>query len=127
LNKISKKISICFLVIVSTAANAQYKTAVGLRFSDGPEVTGKFNLGSNKAVEAILGGFSHGLKETLLYEIHNTAFNTPQWRWYYGFGGHMGTTPIKRKHYDRIDSFFHVGADGIIGIEYFQRNSGLHK
>ena len=30
----------------------------------------------------------------------------------------MGTTPVKRKHYEGVDPFFHVGSDGIIGIEY---------
>lgn len=108
----------CLFVLALNAANAQYKTAVGIRFSDGPAVTAKFNFDSNKAIEALLGGFGNGLKGTVLYEIHNTAFGTPQWRWYYGFGGHMGSTPVKRKYYDEFDPFFHVGADGILGIEY---------
>lgn len=107
-----------FFVGMAVIGQAQYKVAVGIRLLDGPQVTGKFALGGNKAAEALVGGFGNGLKGTLLYEIHQSAFNSNQWRWYYGAGAHMGASPVRRKNYDAPAAVFHMGVDGIIGLEH---------
>ncbi len=117
--RIMKKITVFTLLMIACSFSvlAQYKAAVGIRFHGGPAVTAKFNTGGNTAAEALLSGFGRGLKGTLLYEIHQSAFGTNQWRWYYGFGGHMGAAP-KRRGYEPLGTEFHVGADGILGIEH---------
>jgi hypothetical protein len=107
-----------FIFCTYFSVQAQYKGAVGIRFSDGPAVTAKFSLGGSAAAEALLSGFGNGLKGTLLYELHNPAFNSSKWRWYYGFGGHMGASAVRRKYYHSEIAEFHVGVDGILGLEH---------
>lgn len=109
-------------------SNAQYKAAFGVRFADGPQVTAKFATGNNQAAEALLGGFGRGLKGTLMYQWHNGAFGTNQWRWYYGLGGHMGASPDRNWRNDKYgpDAVFHIGADGILGLEHTFREIPLN-
>ena len=104
----------------ATFTQAQYKAAFGVRFIDGPAISAKFSTGGNEAAEALLGGFGRGLKATLMYQWHNPAFDSNQWRWYYGAGGHMGASPYRRWYRDRPApaADFHIGIDGILGIEH---------
>jgi hypothetical protein len=113
-------IALSFVMGCILTTNAQYKVAVGVRFFDGPALTGKFSVGGNRAVEALLSGFGRGLKGTAMYQWHATAFGTNQWRWYYGVGGHLGASPNRRwiDGHNVPDPDFHLGADGILGIEH---------
>ncbi|MGR3810919.1 hypothetical protein [Jiulongibacter sp. NS-SX5] len=120
--------TILLLTGLSLGAHAQYKAAFGVRFNGGPALTAKFATGNNEAAEALLSGFGNGLKGTLLYEWHNPAFGTNQWRWYYGLGAHLGASPDRNWRNDRPgpDGDFHVGADGILGIEHTFREIPLN-
>ncbi|WP_341225826.1 hypothetical protein [uncultured Arcticibacterium sp.] len=113
-------IILSLIILTSISAKAQYNGAVGVRFTDGPAVSAKFNVWGSSAFEVLVGGFGNGLKGTFLYEIHNPAFNSSRWRWYYGFGGHAGSSPVKRKNYDPVynGEVFHLGLDGIVGLEH---------
>ena len=63
-----------------------------------------------------------GFNVTGLYEVHGTAFNTANLKWYYGGGAHVGF--YNGKYYrgfekNRADEgYVEVGVDGILGLEY---------
>lgn len=125
-----KKLVILTLLLMaaSLSSKAQYKAAFGVRFSGGPAVSMKFSTDNNEAAEGLLSGFGNGLKGTLLYEWHNSAFDSNQWRWYYGVGAHLGASPDRNWRNDRPgpDGVFHVGADGILGLEHTFREIPLN-
>lgn len=81
----------CLSVTITFVANAQYSTAFGLRYNGGVGLSVKQNLRSNNALEGILTGYNSGINLTLLYEKHQSAFNSSNWRWYLGTGGHIGS------------------------------------
>ena len=112
-------------LLVSTRSQAQdYPIAAGLKFGgyeNGLSV--KYFMQPNTALEGILGLRSHGAVFTGLYEIHQEVFNTPGFKFYYGFGAHAGS--IGRGKYKKLggdeyyeDSKILLGADGVLGLEY---------
>ncbi|MBB3967525.1 hypothetical protein [Mucilaginibacter phyllosphaerae] len=114
-----------FLFAANRLQAQDYKTAVGLKFGayeNGPSV--KYFMNSTTALEGILGIRSHGVVITGLYELHQTAFNTPLLKFYYGFGAHLGS--VGKGVYKRFgsddnvynDSHILLGADGVLGLEY---------
>jgi hypothetical protein len=116
---------LCALLAFAQNARAQtYKAAAGLKFGGYENgVSGKYFLNENNALEGILGIRSHGLVLTGLYQIHQTAFNVPELKFYYGFGAHLGA--IGDGHYRRFvnnDEYGNngilIGADGVVGLEY---------
>ncbi|MFC3812496.1 hypothetical protein [Lacihabitans lacunae] len=108
---------ITFLLLLSISVQAQYKFAVGARFDGSPGLTLKANKLGKAGAEFLLDGFGRGLKGTALIEWNQAAFNGGGFRWYYGFGGHLGSAPYYR-HKDYVESNFQVGVDGIVGLEY---------
>jgi hypothetical protein len=108
----------------STKAQQLYKAAVGLKFGGYENgISGKYFLNEGTALEGILGIRSHGLVITGLYEIHQTAFNLPDLKFYYGGGAHVGAVGDGYyKRYGGNDEYYKsgilLGADGVLGLEY---------
>ena len=107
------------------ASNNSYQIAAGLKFGGYENgISGKYFINDNTAIEGILGFRQKGVVVTGLYEIHQTAFNVPALKFYYGFGAHIGG--IGAGTYRRFNGDTQVyannqiliGADGVIGLEY---------
>ena len=109
-------LSIVLIIGIATATYAQdYDTGLGLRGGTSWGISAKHFISRNNALEGFLYGHNHGFNVTGLYEFHNMAFEVDYLRWYYGFGGHIGSYD-----YDTTtekDNFV-IGIDGIVGIEY---------
>jgi hypothetical protein len=107
-------------------SNAQdYKMAAGLKFGGFENgISGKYFIDANTAIEGLLGFRNSGLVVTGLYEIHQQAFNVPALKFYYGFGGHIGSvgqgTYRTFNGNDRIYTKpqLLLGGDGVVGLEY---------
>ena len=112
---------ICF----GKAVKAQsYQTAAGLRFSYEGGASIKYFSSPNIALEGVLGFREKGVVFTGLFEIHQSAFNVAELKFYYGVGGHVGGVGkggyrIYRGDY-RVysNSSILLGADAVIGLEY---------
>jgi hypothetical protein len=96
---------------------------IGLRGGWFSGVTYQHYLSSEKALEGLLQFRSNWVNVTGLYEIHKDFSDVQGLKWYYGAGAHIGSFS-----YNRNDPYFGnrysgggliIGADGIIGIEYF--------
>lgn len=102
--------------------SAQYKTGVGLRLNEGYGLSVKHNMNIRKSVEGIMYARWGGFNLTGLYEVHDRAFRTAGWRWYYGVGGHIGFWGNGKQHgnpwFNDEGSYTVLGADGIVGLEY---------
>jgi hypothetical protein len=115
-----------FLLLLQQKANAQsYNYAAGLKFSGYENgISGKYFLNQGTALEGVLGFRNHGLVLTGLYEIHQTAFNLPDLKFYYGFGAHVGAVGSGNyQRYGSDDEYYNsssilLGADGVLGLEY---------
>ncbi|MFD0793512.1 hypothetical protein ACFQZX_07770 [Mucilaginibacter litoreus] len=115
----------CFLLFSKRSDAQDYRTAVGLKFGgyeNGPSV--KYFLNESAALEGVLGIRSHGVVISGLYELHQTAFNTAGLKFYYGFGGHIGSVGSGvYKRFGSDDKIYNdghilLGADGVLGLEY---------
>lgn len=102
-----------------------YQFALGLKFGGYENgISGKYFMTSNTALEGILGFRSHGLVVTGLYEINQQAFGVEGFRFYYGFGAHVGGIgPGNYKRFNGSNEIYYdnrilLGADGVIGLEY---------
>jgi hypothetical protein len=136
-NTMMKKATFIFVmaalaVAFSPRAKAQtresgtsYPYALGLKFGGYENgISGKYFIQSDVAIEGILGFRSHGLAITGLWEKHQTAFNVPELKFYYGGGGHLGS--VGSGYYKRFNgderyynsSSILIGADGVLGLEY---------
>ncbi len=120
-----------FLIIISlTTAQAQYKLGIGARLNYGYGLSVKYKMNNKEAVEGILYSRWQGVNLTGLYEIHKAAFQTPNWRWYYGVGGHVGFWRDGGRYgnpwFDNNDNHTVIGADGILGLEYTFREIPLN-
>lgn len=118
-----KIVTICMILLglFSIVKAQDYSTGIGLRagFSNG--LTVKHFTSENTALEFLLSSRWRGVEVTVLYEIHNQAFNTDRLRWYYGIGGHVGfwNGDYTNKYWgDPGTNYTVVGIDGILGIEY---------
>jgi hypothetical protein len=117
-----RKIILIFSFTICTLSftRAQdYNTGVGLRGGFASGLTVKHFLSYRSAFEGILDSRWRGLDITLLYEIHNQAFDVDRLRWYFGLGGHMGFWNGKHTPWGNENTNYIVlGVDGILGIEY---------
>ncbi|MBW4888624.1 hypothetical protein KXQ82_02810 [Mucilaginibacter sp. HMF5004] len=124
-----KKILLLTLITVSTLFTNRlfaqsYPVAVGAKFGgyeNGLSV--KYFMQKNAALEGILGFRSHGVVLTGLYEIHQTAFNVPELKFYYGGGAHIGSINGDYSRFGSDSQKYNgstllLGADGVIGLEY---------
>ncbi len=102
-----------------------YQFAAGLKFGGYENgISGKYFMNGTTSLEGILGFRSHGLVVTGLYEINQKVFNTEGFRFYYGFGAHIGAVGAgvyKRFNGDNQQynsNQILLGADGVLGLEY---------
>lgn len=108
-----------------------YDRSAGVRLGVTSGMTFKKFTANEESIEIILSGRRDGIQLTTLYEFHEPmelSFNENFYA-YYGIGGHIGY-----ENYDNLNktivssdltqfifedkSYFVVGADAIIGIEY---------
>lgn len=118
-------IAITLLFFASRTQAQDYKWAAGLKFGGYENgISGKYFLDQGTALEGLLGFRNHGLVVTGLYEIHQSAFEVPQLKFYYGFGAHIGsvgegtyrTFNGNDRYYQRPQLL--LGVDGVVGLEY---------
>ena len=123
-----KKIPLLLLIFfsINLAYSQDYNTAVGLRTGLSNGITLKHFTGEKTAIEGILSLRWRGIDFSGLYEVHNTAFDTDQLNWYYGFGGHIGFWNGENVSWinDAKDTTV-IGAVGVLGLEYRIPNSPI--
>lgn len=109
LNKILLGITLSLFCLSATAQN--YNTGIGLRAGDASGLTVKHFIGANTAIDGIITTDKDlsAFRVTGLYEIHTSAFNTNQLFWFYGGGGHFGSSG---------KSDVNIGIDGVVGLEW---------
>lgn len=99
-------------------SSAQYKNAIGGRFGIANGVTFKTFVRKDRALDFILNFQSKAdysyFRFTGLYEFHNPINNAEGLRWYYGFGGSLGSSRYKPTN----DSELLLGVDGVLGLDY---------
>lgn len=119
-----KYISILLIALAlgASSINAKAQDLLGIRGGWYSGISYQHYTGSNTSLEFI-GQFTRGGSNfTALYEIHNSIPDVDGLNFYYGAGGHIGFYQEKRHNLfgDRYNGNGAViGADGIIGIEYF--------
>jgi len=117
-------LTIFVALFFSLTLTAQKQNAIGLRAGWGTGVTFQHYVKSNHAIELIFNSRWRGATITGLYEVHNPFFDVAGVQWYYGVGAHVGMYRYY-KHGPRwygdewTGSRAVIGADGILGIEYF--------
>ena len=117
------------LLFIANGSKAQeykpdYQYAIGLKFGGYENgISGKYFMDSNTSLEGLIGFRSNGLVFTGLYELNQQAFSMEGFRFYYGFGAHIGA--IGAGYYKNYghDEFYNssqilLGVDGVIGLEY---------
>ncbi len=114
-----------------TAIAQSYQTAAGLRFSYEGGASIKYFSSPNIALEGVLGFREKGVVVTGLFEVHQTAFDVAELKFYYGIGGHIGGVgPGGYRVYSgdyRVynSSSLLFGADAVIGLEYLIPNTPI--
>jgi hypothetical protein len=120
--KTTKKLLAISLLSVCSfyhTANAQlYKSALGVRLGYANGVTFKTFFKPKAAFEGIATFRYRGYGLTGLYEVHGRAFNSRDFNWLIGGGGHVyGWNDTYRKKYVDNGQNFVIGLDGILGLE----------
>jgi hypothetical protein len=111
------------VILACSSLSAQKENAIGLRGGWFGGVTFQHQLSSSTTLELIAQGRNSWFNITGLYEIHKDFSDVDGMKWYYGAGGHIGfynyseNHPVFRDRYTGNATF--VGADGILGLEYF--------
>lgn len=106
------------IALIGNTAYAQYKNAIGGRAGTAYGITFKTCTKEHTAFDFILNfrsstNYSH-FRFTGLYEIHQNFADVEGLRWYYGFGGTLGSRTYKpTDDHDLI-----LAADGIIGLDF---------
>jgi len=136
-------LTLLLVLLFFTNSSAQpYNTGIGIRlgsFTNG--ITLKHYVGSNSAIEGILGFGRHSFLITGLYEKHQPFPNAEGLSWFYGGGLHIGffSDGYTYYHYhfkkkkneihviedDFNDGTTYVGADFILGLEYKFNNTPI--
>ncbi len=117
----------------ASAQNTQeYSQSAGVRFGATSALTYKKFIVTEEALEVMVSGRNEGLQLTTMYVFHvpmDLSFS-PNFYAYYGAGGHFGYE--KRNNlskilvgtdggayiFERDATFFTMGADFLIGVEY---------
>lgn len=114
------------------ASIQDYTIAGGLKFGGYENgISGKYFMDKSIAIEGILGFRNHGLVVTGLYEINQVAFNVPELKFYYGFGGHIGSVGQGNyRTFNGTDRYYNnaqllLGGDGVLGLEYIIPSSPI--
>jgi hypothetical protein len=116
-------ILLAFIFPLSFSAQAPVN-AIGLRGGWGTGVTFQHHLSDDRVVEILLNSRWRGYSLTGLYEVHKPLSDIEGVRWYYGVGAHIGFWSYyedgPKWHNDEWQGKRSIiGADGILGIEYF--------
>jgi hypothetical protein len=113
-------ITFLFFLFFANISQAQlYKSALGIRLGNTNGITYKTFVKSNRAFEAIATFRRQGFGLTGLYEVHGRAFNSRDFNWLIGGGGHIygwNRGYYKRKYSDNERNYV-IGLDGILGLE----------
>jgi len=116
--KINKLLWLIAFLIMSNFSKAQlYKSSLGIRLGPTNGITYKSFIKKNAAIE-VIGAFRYqGIGLTGLYEVHGKAFNSSDFNWFIGGGGHVYVWGNDRpKFLDRQQTTV-LGLDGILGLE----------
>jgi len=117
-----KRTLITLVVIFLTVSfiNAQeYRTGIGVRAGNFSGLTIKHFNSQRTAVEGLITTRWQGFQATLLYEVHNRAFDVDHLNWYYGVGAHVGFYNGSHTYWGNYGRAYTIfGIDGILGIEY---------
>ncbi|MDB5032557.1 hypothetical protein [Mucilaginibacter sp.] len=116
---------LAFFLFIGKASAQDYKSAVGLKFGGYENgISGKVFVDNSIAYEALLGFRQNGIVITGLYEINQEAFNVPALKFYYGFGGHIGSVgqgtyrTFNGNDYTYTHPQLLLGGDATVGLEY---------
>ena len=116
--KIQKLLLLFAFISISNLSNAQlYKSALGIRLGPSNGVTFKSFINKNAAIEAIATFRYQGIGLTGLYEIHGRAFNSRDFNWFIGGGGHVFLWGNDRPKFLDSEQSLVLGLDGILGLE----------
>lgn len=113
------------LFIGSFQLNAQSRDwGVGVRFGSPTALSIKHYTGNN----AIEGNIGSNISDRFIFQLHYLINNdislTPNWKWYYGFGGQVQIGDYHdhdddyHNHHGHSHDNFDIGADGVFGTEY---------
>ncbi len=119
-----KKLIILGLILMSFGVKAQdeYVNAIGLRGGLFNGISFKHFIGNNTAVEGLLTSRWSGYQITGLMEHHRDINELDGFRWFFGYGGHIGFYDGKYVSWGDSSSYTVIGIDGIIGVEYLIPN-----
>lgn len=115
-----KVLFIAFFAITFTSLGQEYKTAIGLRgsYTGWGALNIKHMLSDNHGLEGTIGGGRNYLWAEALYEWNSSIPKVDGLGWYLGAGGALGTYSNGYTHQKENYNGFHLGARGVIGIEY---------
>ena len=116
-----------FLTAPYSLFSQPYNTAIGVRFGPLYGITMKKSLNEKHSLEGILSFPWKGFVINGLYEYNFDIPNADNFRWYAGFGGHVGVfNSVSSKNNYSNSSGVVLGVDGIIGIEHTMANYPLN-
>lgn len=102
-----------------------YQYSIGLKFGGYENgISGKYFMNDNTSLEGLIGFRTNGLVFTGLYELNQQAFSMEGFRFYYGFGAHIGAIGAGvYKRFNGGNEYYNssqilLGADGVVGLEY---------
>ena len=118
-------IGLIFLSFNQASAQLTSQHAVGARFGSATGFNYRYTLAEDRAIEGILSIQSNSTSRRFrmvgLYQYHKPL--TPEFSWYYGFGGSVGSFKYKDVHNDSAELALSI--DGVIGVEYNVPNAPL--
>jgi hypothetical protein len=114
-------IGLFLFCLVSISKGQDYNTGIGIRGGFDYGLTVKHFISDKSALEFLLASRWRGFEVTGLYEVHNQIGDVDRFKWFYGFGAHIGFWNGDYTHdywgYPGTN-YTVVGLDGILGLEY---------
>jgi hypothetical protein len=124
-SKMNRQIVFTVLLFLCTTSFSQYNFTVGLRAGGTSGFTVKKIMGSESAVEGILGFCGDCFSITGLFEKQPDIPSVEGLSWFYGAGMHLAFYQgrsngrwLRGRYYDDDNGALGIGIDGVIGIEY---------
>jgi hypothetical protein len=114
-------IGLFLFCLVSISKGQDYNTGIGLRGGFDYGLSVKHFISEKSALEFLLASRWRGFEVTGLYEVHNQVGDVDRFKWFFGFGAHVGFWNGDYTHdywgYPGTN-YTVVGLDGILGLEY---------